>query len=179
VSRGAGEVSGFPTSHFRLDTLGSDCAKQSQFRVAGGRQGTRKMKTKPIFGRRAVKYCLTAPLRTHKQSQFRLRAGVSSFQFEASSGNNQAAGFPTSHFKPETSRSDYEKQSQSPGQRLPLKYEARNPKSETNPKYPIGNDQNAAARHRARLGFLVLVLRACFGFRHSGFELAPAGKWGC
>ncbi len=35
VSRGAGRVSGFPTSHFRLATSGPDYVKQSQFGWAG------------------------------------------------------------------------------------------------------------------------------------------------
>jgi len=69
-------------------------------------------------------------------------------------------------------------------QKLPLKYEARNPKSETNPKHEIGNHQNVAAGGMpvSDLGIRSFGLVSgfdpfgCAQDMHSDFDLAPMGN---
>jgi hypothetical protein len=61
-------------------------------------------------------------------------------------------------------------------QGLAFKSEARNPKSETNPKHEMGNDQNAGALRPRRLGFWVWLLLACLGFRACARGVAMQNK---
>ncbi len=57
---------------------------------------------------------LRADPNMRNKANFRPQAGVSSLKFQVSRGTDTASGFPTSHFKLETSRSDCVKQSQFP-----------------------------------------------------------------